>query len=176
MNLQCEPYKANARGWTRCNLMNVSSWTRNISSQIDPEVRPWKNSSNAILLPGKIFLLGKYRLLKSALRKIHSTQMYQLGVTPQSLLCRNAKNWRFLRWTSLLPRCFNWCHQRTPPIAFSYSQFKTNLGSTFISRNLYMTCILATQSITFYRSHWHLLLLRLTRPKSWEKASSNRGC
>ena len=28
MNLQCEPYKANARGWTRCNLMNVSSWTK----------------------------------------------------------------------------------------------------------------------------------------------------
>ena len=25
---------------------------RNISSQIDPEVRPWKNSSNAILLAG----------------------------------------------------------------------------------------------------------------------------
>ena len=40
----------------------VISWMshrgqRNISSQIDPEVRPWKNSSNAILLAGIHFCL-----------------------------------------------------------------------------------------------------------------------
>ena len=51
MNLQCEPYKANARGWTRCNLMNVSSWTKKYRLKLILKSAHGKKS-NATLLAG----------------------------------------------------------------------------------------------------------------------------
>ena len=161
----------------------VISWMshrglRNISSQIDPEVRPCKNSSNAILLAGIYLCLKNIVPNRSKFRPCLGNSFnasIPAGCCPSINVMYECQKLALSALNVLLPRCFNWCHQRTPPIAFSYSQFKTNSGSNFISRNLYMTCILATQSITFYCSNWHILLLRLTRPKSREKAFSNRG-
>ena len=147
----------------------VISWMshrgqRNISSQIDPEVRPWKNSSNAILLAG----------VNLCLKNIVSnrSQISPLGKFIQH---------KCTSWVSPLNHCYvgmpkigAFCveprssqdvstdvtkglHPAPAPIHNSNQTWAQLLFQEIFTWLVFLTCILATQSITFSCSNWHLL-------------------
>ena len=158
----------------------VISWMshrgqRNISSQIDPEVRPWKNSSNAILQTG-IYLclknivsnrsqippLGKFIQCKCASSWVFPLNHCYVGMSKIGAFCVEPRSSQ-----DVSTDVTKGLHPAPSPIHNSKQTWAQLLFQEIFTSLVFLTCILATQSITFYCSNWHLLLKRLTRPKSW---------